>query len=261
MKAIGSPSWHSHGRNLRRFAEPHRREAGQVNAMRADDPAAVEGRTRYRATVVWPGLAQRILKSGWNSKKIGARVTKGEWSGMPIYTLTLEERATCPRSCTHWLDCFGNKMHWAERLMHGPALERRLGAELKALQAQHPGGYVVRLHVLGDFYSVAYVRRWLSWLRRFPALRVFGYTAWRPSTPIGALVAAARDRMWDRVAIRTSDSGGDANTYSAYSAQAARHWTAGGRAIICPQQQNKTECCGTCSLCWATRRPIVFLAH
>src|SRR5262249_24811065 len=35
-------------------------------------------------------------------------------------TLTLEERATCPTTCRHWRDCYGNKMHRAQRWQRGP---------------------------------------------------------------------------------------------------------------------------------------------
>ena len=28
-----------------------------------------------------------------------------------MYTVTLEERATCPKTCKHWYDCYGNTAH------------------------------------------------------------------------------------------------------------------------------------------------------
>jgi hypothetical protein len=69
---------------------------------------------------------QRVLKDGHQSRKIGKFVTKGKMRGFPIFTLTLEERATCPRSCLQWATCFGNNMQAAERIVAGPELEAAL---------------------------------------------------------------------------------------------------------------------------------------
>jgi hypothetical protein len=239
---------------LRRFAE--HKPNGNPWTLGADHPAAVAGTTRYPATVKSARDRKRVLKSGMNSRKIGSHVTKGKWKGMPIYTLTLEERKTCARSCKNWLDCYGNKMHWAHRFEAGPELEARLECELKALQAAFPRGFVVRLHVLGDFYSTEYVEKWMRWLLRFPALRVFGYTSWPTDTAIGAILEAARRKHWDRFAIRLSN-GGRHEKGAETIVDPIRATT----AIVCPAQTGKTDCCGTCALCWQTTRNIAFLVH
>ena len=219
--------------------------------------AVREGRTLFPVRVEADAAANRLLVSGFNSKKIGATVAKGAWRGMPIFTLTLEERATCPRSCRHWHDCFGNKMQWARRVRTDRDLVPRLGGELAALQRAFPGGFVVRLHVLGDFFAIAYARRWLAWLRRFPALRVFGYTAWPASTALGRLLRAAGNRLWPRFAMRTSS-----NTLPTRAAETIAFGDeARPGSIVCPAQTGRTECCATCALCWATRRNIAFLRH
>lgn len=95
-------------------------------------------------------------------------------------------------------------MQRASRQEHGPLLEATILAELNDLQRDHPNGFVVRLHVLGDFYSAEYVAMWRGALEEFPALRVFGYTAWTNDTEIGSEVARTRERHWDRFAVRTS---------------------------------------------------------
>lgn len=212
----------------------------------------VEGRTSFRSTVRPVDQVRTILKSGHNQRKVGKRVVKGRWRGFEIYCLTLEERATCPRSCSHWLDCYGNNMHLAERVEHGRALERSLWAELDVLQRRHPGGFVVRLHILGDFYSLGYVDLWRRALEAFPALHCFGYTA--RTDAIGLAVLELSDEQWDRFAIRLSGFSGEggATTY-AHGEQPT--------GIPCPAQSGKTECCATCSLCWATVREISFASH
>lgn len=247
-----------YGHALRRFTD-HKPVLVGIDSLDPGHAAAIDARTRYRARVTDPRSGVRVLVSGWNNRKIGGRIVKGRWRGMPIYTLTLEERATCPRSCRHWLDCYGNKMNWSRRLIHGAALERAIERELVALQARHAHGFVVRLHVLGDFYSVAYVQRWLDWLDRFPALHVYGYTAWPASSAIGAAVATMSRSRWERFAVRTSNLPLQprATTTVYYQPEGPTI----GDAIVCPAQTGKTECCATCGLCWQTQRNIAFLAH
>jgi hypothetical protein len=247
-----------YGHALRRFTD-HKPALSGIKRLAAEHPAVVKGGTLYRARIVDPANAVRLLKSGAHNRKIGGRVVKGAWAGMPVYTLTLEERATCPRSCQHWDNCFGNKMNWSSRLTAGPALEAGLEVELTALAERHPKGFVVRLHVLGDFYSVEYVQLWLGWLIRFPNLRVYGYTAWPASSPIGALIGNVARRAWSRFAIRHSNgSGSERATVTLYESPEG---PTVGDAIVCPAQTGKSECCGTCGLCWGTERNIAFLAH
>jgi hypothetical protein len=57
------------------------------------------------------------------------------------------------RSCS---DGYGNSMNWARRIKHGREFEERLWEELADKQAKHPRGFLVRLHILGDFYSTDY---------------------------------------------------------------------------------------------------------
>lgn len=227
---------------------------GRPWSVKSDHPA----KSRYQWSVRPPSAERTVLKSARHNPKIGGVILKGKWAEMPVFTLTLEERATCPRSCLHWLDCYGNRMNWARRIEHGAELEARLDGELALLNERHPTGFVVRLHVLGDFYSVAYVRRWRRWLAQFRALHIYGYTAWQSDTEIGREVQRLRDEDWARFAVRTSDSGGaDAATVSARDADDP----AAQLGTICPMQLNKTDACATCGLCWQSRDNIVFLQH
>lgn len=221
--------------------------------MSLNSPAAVEGRTRYpKSLFLWPG--SQPLKSGYNNAKIGRIVVKGKWRGFPIFTLALEERATCPRSCRHWLTCYGNVMPFAARQKHGPELEERLLSQLAKLNLKYPAGFLIRLHVLGDFYSVDYVRFWSYCLQNFEALHIYGYTARSPNTEIGAAVQTYLDHP--RVAVRLSNAKGDWTTATIDGEKDAPK-----DAIVCPAQTEKTSCCATCSLCWETPKQIAFLKH
>jgi hypothetical protein len=52
-----------------------------------------------------------------------------------------------------------------------------LGREVALLDIDHPNGFALRLHNLGDFYSTTYVDLWRKLLERHSALHVWGYTA------------------------------------------------------------------------------------
>jgi len=200
-----------------------------------------------------------LFKSGVNSSKIGGRVTKGDWKGMPIYTLTLEERATCPTVCEHWYDCFGNHMQWSTRWKAGVLLERHIELRIEDLAAKHPRGFVVRCHVLGDFYSVRYVRLWDSMLDRFPQLHVFGYTRREKLEPIGLWVERLNVGYPDRWRVRWSERGGEMGTTTIDDVTARGRIAEG---IVCPAQTEGDEVsCGSCALCWGSKEPIVFLVH
>ena len=112
-----------------------------------------------------------LLKHPKPKNKLGRKVTKGEFAGYRVYSLTLEERATCPTTCERWGDCYGNNMPFAHRLQHGAELERRLPEEIAALCAKYPDGVLIRLHVLGDFYSPEYVQLWGSYWQRIQTLQ------------------------------------------------------------------------------------------
>ncbi|MDR3436387.1 hypothetical protein [Telmatospirillum sp.] len=206
--------------------------------------------TNFPSTVRVPDDDTRVLKPGAWNRKLGAKVTKGAWASMPIYCLTLEERKTCPSTCENWACCYGNHMPFAHRFEHGAELEDRLDTELAVLQLFHPRGFVVRLHVLGDFYSAEYVERWAEWLDRFPALHAYGYSAWLPDTAIGEALAEIHS---DRFVVRTS--GIDTKTVT--------DWSPDDRAsgIRCPVQMDKAVSCGSCALCWSTDKVVIFKVH
>lgn len=236
---------------------------GRPASMPAHDhPAIIGGRTLYPATVQVPcreAGALWALKRGDNASKIGGRILKGRWRGYPVYTLTLEERATCPPSCRHWRSCYGNKMQWAQRMRAGPDLEWRLMREVALLDIEHPDGFAVRLHILGDFYSVEYVEMWGRLLERHPALHVYGYTA-HLDGPIADALATLIKRHGDRFAMRFSNAPLPfAAGPTTITIESARQTPAD--AILCPEQVGKTESCSTCALCWQTKRSIAFLQH
>lgn len=218
-------------------------------------PALAEGRSLFQARVYAAADVPRILVDGVNSRKIGRVVTKGRWRGFPISTLTLEERKTCPRSCTEWRSCFGNNMNWARRVSTGAGFEQRLWAELEAKQARHSRGFVIRLHVLGDFFSTDYVEFWAAAFEEFPALRVFGYTARDPASAIGVALRELMGAEPERFRMRFS--GLDAPTDGSVVIERG----AATPHVVCPAQTGGTDCCATCAFCWQSDRTVAFWRH
>jgi hypothetical protein len=247
----------THTATLRRFGHPKTNDGVAISALH---PAHRSGRSIFSSRVFDPSEIQRVLKDGHQSRKIGKVVTKGPRRGWPIFTLTLEERATCPRTCEAWAFCYGNNMQAAERIVAGEQLLEALGLELEALQRDHPGGFMVRLHILGDFYSEDYVRFWTSALDRFPALHIFGFTARLPGTPMGDMLWALAEAQWNRFAIRFS--GLDSYLKASVIRQSdpdSKHGDS--HPIPCPAQTGKTEACASCMLCISSQRSISFGRH
>jgi hypothetical protein len=220
-----------------------------------DHPAILGGRTVYPKTVVSP-RNYWALKSGANWRKVGGEILKGKWRGFPLYVLNLEERQTCPTACRHWRSCYGNRMQWVHRMEAGPDLEWRVEREVALLAIDHPN-FCVRLHGLGDFYSVRYVELWRTLLERHSGLHLYGYTARTDDAIADALRALARDIGWHRFAMRYSNDAFPLR--STVTIESVRQKPA--NAIVCPEQVGKTESCSTCALCWQSEQRIAFLQH
>lgn len=202
-----------------------------------------------------------MLKPGTNNAKLGGYVTAKKWQDAAMYSLTLEERKTCPTTCEQWNNCYGNNMPFAHRFDHTdqrflPLLE----SQIASLAKKHSNkGIVVRLHVLGDFFSPAYVEWWEYILNTYPWVRAFGYTHHRSNTTIGKMLHSLNYRMPDRWAIRFSD-----DPATIFSTAVIRRGIEPmvGQEVICPEQTDKSPSCSDCGLCWAQpNRKILFIEH
>jgi len=233
--------------------------------LKPNSATAVEGRTIFTKSVRDVMTGVKLLKPAkWNSKLSGGKFTQvvvGHWAGMPVYSLTLEERATCPRSCTFWRDCYGNNMPLAHRFQHGKKLELELFHELWDLHDRHQHGFVVRLHILGDFYSIRYVKRWCEWMELFPKLRVWGYTARLPGTKIGDEVLKVREKYPKRFVIRFSGGGEEPLSANRIDSDIGQKQLQEKHAVICPEQTGRIGTCLECTLCWASPKHILFIPH
>jgi hypothetical protein len=235
-------------------------------------PKFVTGRSFFHVKgVKQPSSMTNLLVSGHSNVKIGKRVLAKKFYGYDIYTLSLEERNTCPRSCLHWENCYGNNMPYAKRVDHtADDFLPRLASELKNLtywqeQGRSSGrkGVLIRLHALGDFYSVEYVQFWAEALGNHATLAAYGYTARKPDTEIGQALLAVKQQFGDRFMIRWSDGGVDKDC----TVSIERPEDKPSDAFQCPEQFPAFTAagveikCDNCGLCWSTTRNVAFLEH
>ena len=213
--------------------------------------------TRYLKGVKPPSL--NMLKRGKQNKKLGDKVTVKMWKGMTMYSLSLEERATCPSDCEQWDNCYGDNMPFAHRFNHNSNnFIDYLGVQLDQLNDKHPDGFVVRLHVLGDFYDGKYIVQWQIWLNQFENLRVFGYTHHKADTQLGNMINNVNRLHPQQFRIRYSDD--DSTPFNASVVQTSAEALA-RPGIVCPEQSKFTDSCATCGYCWSSDQPVVFYEH
>ena len=198
----------------------------------------------------------QVLKKGSNNKKLGFKITSNKWKYKRLYSLTLTERDTCPESCHHWEDCYGNNMPFAHRFTT-LGLVQVVEEQIETLIKKHPEGIVIRLHVLGDFYSLDYVRFWERMLKQFPTLCVFGYTAREDDSNIGAAIQFLNIQYQDRWVVRFSRSNETKRIGLWYAAEESFE----GKAFTCPEQTGKLNSCADCGLCWTAPKTVRFLSH
>lgn len=226
-------------------------------------PAIREGRSFFQKSVKAPSEMKNLMVSGQSNMKIGRDCRIGKLKGYWLYTLSLEERKTCPSSCFHWQTCYGNGMPYAKRIDHTEngflaKLEAELGG-LMVTASNRSGepGIIVRLHALGDFYSPEYVAFWDRMLRKFPKLVIFGYTAWLSGTAIGYSVNELVSAWPGRAMIRFSNGG--MKSRSTVPIASADKCPPG--AFVCPEQTGQFEACGKCGACWSTLKNVAFINH
>ena len=147
-----------------------------MTTLKSTHSAIVNGHTMYKKNLYNAfDYKHDVIKKSTNAK-LGKKILKGIWKNHRMYTVTLEARATCTDECEHYLDCYDNNMPFAHRFKANQALVDKMAIELDKLDKKHPLGYVVRLHILGDFYSVAYVKWWKKQLQTRPNLKIYGYS-------------------------------------------------------------------------------------
>lgn len=250
----------------RRFTDKHKLQPENIWQLPSNHVALRENRTLFPSTVV-PVLKnhdERLLISGKNNRKLGEFVEKGRFKGYAFYSLSLEERATCPDYCEVRAACYGNSMQFARRnrIVNDDVFFEILEDEISELAKTHVG-VLIRLHVLGDFPSVEYVAFWADIMSEYPNVACYGYTHRHPlksdGDEIGQAIAGLKSTHPDRFRIRYSRSTMGVDTASVIDFVPDGKKL--GDGIICPAQTDDTGCCATCAMCWEATKPVLFIKH
>tara|TARA_R110000772_G_scaffold107412_3_gene209760 strand:+ start:4464 stop:5171 length:708 start_codon:yes stop_codon:yes gene_type:complete len=225
--------------------------------LKPEHPALAERRTIHTKKVFSVNTySNSVIKPVSNNSKLGKGsniITKGNWRGFAVFAVTLEERASCP-PCEHEDDCYGNNAPFAHRFRSGKDLESRIQTEIAFLAKRYRFGFVVRLHILGDFYNLRYVALWQSLLKKHVNLHIYGYTAHDRNSVMGLRISLLNSCPGNRCWIRNSVA--RSNGYSMVATSILSE-----SDIHCPEQTGKTDSCMTCGLCWAVNLPIHFATH
>jgi len=142
----------------------------------------------------------------------------------------------------------------------------KLKEEIESLMIKHKEGIVIRLHVLGDFYSEEYVRFWEDQLFWHPKLCIFGYTA-RKGDNIAHAIWLMNTRFNERCVIRHSGNKEAGQPHGDSQEPFIEDWSYAaeesfeGASFVCPEQTGKLPSCAACGLCWTTKKTVKFLSH
>jgi hypothetical protein len=88
----------------------------------------------------------RVLKLSSNNWKLGSHFSKGDWVGLPIFSLRLPQQTNARQVA----GCYGNRMTVAPRLAVDVALYGKLTVEIENLALMFTGGFALRLHELAE---------------------------------------------------------------------------------------------------------------
>jgi len=259
-------------------------ESDQLNLISGSSVRFVRDDGKTVKQAVFP------LKEGTNNKKLcgdkGHKVPttiKGRWLNMPIFSLTLVERETCPPYCKFIRLCYGNDMILAHRYQITDEVLDLIEGQLQSLNRIHKFGFIVRLHVLGDFDTPEYAAFWNMCLSFYKRLHIWGYTARLKFSPVDerynpidsqifSIVESMNKNHSDRCLIRFSgyeDNPEEVDYRVALSESEplAQKLLKEGKATICPYQikhektgQRLTSSCSSCGLCWndKVKRAIIW---
>ena len=105
-----------------------------------------------------------------------------------------------------------------------------------------------RLHVVGDFFIVEYVEKWIRIATTLNNVIFFGSTrAWRCDF---LSEAVKRFRDMDNVYLKASTD----LTDSVHPCVGWNVWSVEGQGLACPHDEGKVANCFVCKRCWTTKK-------
>jgi hypothetical protein len=216
--------------------------------------AAHEGRSAVPSRVREPDTDEDVVKSSVNNGKLkGPQFVVGHAAGQASYTLPLAEVESCPPDCpfidpTTDVPCKAMSYWTLRRYRYGTALCTSIAKNLDALDARHPNGYWIFLHVSGDFDvyrndDPEYVLMWEHHLQHRGALNVWGNTHCRRAGRIGQVITRMNSMPGHRSVMRFSH---DVGPYSSTTIRTKADRKLGD--FVCIADYLKVGCM-QCALC------------
>lgn len=105
-----------------------------------------------------------------------------------------------------------------------------------------------RLHIVGDFYNIEYIEKWIAIATRLPKVVFFGSTrSWRCAY-LSHSLKEFRDlpNVYMKASTDLTDPLGEPP--SGWST-----WSVDGKGFPCPHDYGKVESCTVCRRCWTIR--------
>lgn len=200
-------------------------------------------------------IRERLIGSRKKNSKLGALYSwsllaiatclyrtvacSGEPGGkIPCYAAGIQNRR--PAVWLAWFRCVELALH--------PLFAEALALALASL----PAG-ILRVHVSGDFFSVAYLEAWLDAVERNPHVRPFAFTrSWRGLD----FRAALEERGYPSWILASTDADtgkAPVEMREAAMAEETKSAVLSGKiaapALACPEQTGKADDCATCGRC------------
>jgi hypothetical protein len=205
-----------------------------------------------------------ISRWGRGNLKIGPNVfTYSKLPGRP------EDGGTCPgaRECLEY--CYSLRIRATTPLVWQVYKENTLnGPSLPSLPGE---AALVRLHVTGDFDTVAYIEAWIALVKKHPDVYFWAYTrSWRVPSLLPAL---ERLRALPNIQLfasidRTGQDLPPATWRRAYvlppgpMSEASYVLARGRLAYVCPEEQGRKPNCESCLYCVRGRKgDVAFVQH
>ena len=182
-------------------------------------------------------------------------ISRGNLKLGSLPSFSLPVITTCPGKtpfCERY--CFGLKGNFT-MLNVIDANDRRLDATLKndfvdiiikeIRQTRAPS---FRIHVIGDFYTVEYIEKWIEIAKELPDVIFFGSTrSWRCDF-LSEAIKMFRDM--ENVYLKASVDLTD--TLSPLGC-GWNLWSVEGKGMACPHDVGKVASCLACKRCWSTK--------
>lgn len=198
----------------------------------------------------------KMIAVGWNTK-LG-----------DMASFSLQAGSTCPGK-SDWCGAEGNCYATRGPIMF-PQNQKRYADNLKASmqddfvdllveEIRKSKKKTVRIHPAGDFYSVAYVKKWTEVAKRLPWVRFYAYTrSWRVKSMMSTLEEL---RAQPNVALYASM---DDSIKEEPPEGWLEAWTGDIFQLVgtlCPENVSGTMTCAQCRHCVEGKGNVTFAAH